>query len=151
MMTPTTKITARQLADVRHGYLYATGDLVLIHEMHTPKLGRQEYVTRHRYAGQCHFKGRVVLHGRGEVRLALASARVAAEMPALSHGSDNTKAKGQPVGYVGFDMGKGGTYRDTVTIYELPGMLSGGVTVQDDDTWVEPENPWRWGDLHVAQ
>jgi hypothetical protein len=149
------KVTQVTLRDVRYGYLYDTGDLVLVHEVHTPKLGKQEYVTLHRYAGRCEFKGRIVLHTRGAVRLALYASAIRAEEPNVASGSNNTRDKNQKVGYVTFHLSKDGKgwYSDTVTLYELPGLLSGDVTVQPNSAWEAPEEySSKWGvwPLHVA-
>lgn len=148
---PITRIPERTLRDVRTGYLYSTGDIVLIHELRHPKLGNQEYATFHRFQGQTSFAGRIVLHSAGLVRLMLASVRVDAHAPRHDGGSPATREKGISVGSVAFQNGPR-TYQDIVYVYELPGLLSGSVTVQPENTWT-PLDPYatQWGSTPIAR
>lgn len=146
-----TKITESTLKDVRYGYLYSTGDMVLIHEIRAKHLGNQSYVTLHKYTGRCEFKGRIILSSAGVVRLAMQAVAISAKAPDVSNGSDLSKAKGQAIGHVGFQLGKR-YYHDTVTLYELPRLISSDVTVQEDMDWTEPaQYSERWGDLPISK
>lgn len=153
-MKNTTKISEKTIKTADAAYLYAAGKLVIVHEITHPKLGRSRYVTLHDVPKQTGFSGRIILHSRGAVRLAVfAFARtnmaVTASVASRENGSENTKTKDIAVGHVSFYLGP--RYSDAVTFYEMPGLLSGNFTYQPDVAWAEPE-PFlgRWSDYPIA-
>jgi hypothetical protein len=138
------KLTNKQLRDVRVGYLYDNGKLVLVHEESHKKAGQVEWVTIHDTGLRLDFEGRLIFHHRGTVRLLnIASTEhtaIRARAPSLEHGSENTKARGIAYGYVTVIVGPD-QYHDSIH-FSLSELVSGDFTLQPENKWVEPEGRW---------
>ena len=140
------KLTKAMLEHYRCAYLYANGKLVIWHSQEHAKAGKVEWVTIHDSGIKCSFPGRIVLHRRGTLRLIAQANHVQAKEPSASNGSESTRAKGLSVGYIRVQLGK--AYTDDLYI-NLLDCLSGDFTVQDGNTWKEPDSSY-WGDMRIA-
>jgi hypothetical protein len=143
------RLSEKLLKDVRCGYLYANGKLVLVHETAHPKAGTVEWATIHDTGIGCAFTGRIVLHRTGPVRLTLTALRVQATAPAVEHGSENTKRRNIAVGSIALTLGPQ-CYQDAVYIQIIDGLASDWC-YQPELVWTEQETPSRWAGYNVAQ
>jgi hypothetical protein len=148
MKTPALRLSNKDLRDIRCGYLYDNGKLVLVHETKHPKAGTVEWVTIHETGISCAFKGRIILSRSGTVRLVLQSVRVSASDISVSNGSENTQRQGIAIGNISLQVGPEG-YNDYIYIPMIAG-LAGDWTYQPESTWTELEYPTRWAGYTVA-
>lgn len=125
---------ARKNWDLKCAYIFPDGHAVLKYEVPEPKAqyGRIEVVEVIQHFCKSRFRGRIVIHDTG-ILAALKGARmVAAKPPALENGSENSKAKGFPMGYLSINNSYG-----HLAFYEIPGIFGGGYTYQPEETWEE--------------
>lgn len=150
MKAPTArlKLSDKLLRNVRCGYLYANGKLVLVHEDRHPKAGTVEWVTIHETPVHCSFTGRIVLHRCGPVRLVLQALRLDVHEPSVDGGSENTRRRNLAIGHVTVTLGPE-TYTDALFIPIVDG-LSSDFCYQPENVWTDLEVPTRWAGYEVS-
>jgi hypothetical protein len=141
------KLSDKILKDVRCGYLYSTGQLVLVHEGRHAQAGSVEWATIHDTGIKCRFTGRIILQD-GAIRLALAALEVAAQENSVEHGSENTRKRNLAIGHVGFRLGPQ-YYKDNIYITTIDG-LSSQVTYQPNVSDVFASDASTWADYRVV-
>ena len=146
---PKLKLSDKFLSDVSVGYLYANGKLVLVHKSTHKQAGTVAWVTVHDTETTCAFDGRIVLHQRGVIRLALQAVRIRAKECSIERGSENTKERGIAVGYVSIQIGPE-EYYDSVHFNTFDQLLSSDFTYQPKNAWIEAEYAGSWGEYRIA-
>ena len=145
------KLSEKILKNVDLGYMYAVDGackLVLRHSENHALAGKVEWVTIHDCPIKARFDGRIVLHRRGVVRLALSATTIDAKEATVDRGSENTKSRGIAVGSINFLLGTD-QWQDSYHVNLLDGLISSDFTYQSETKWVEPEFS-RWADYQIA-
>lgn len=125
------KITNKELSTVRCAYLYSTGELVLWHEkaMRIPGTAQRRdvsWITLHQVDAPIRGEGRIVFHSFGILRTLADAVRISWG----DTSSESSRAKGVNVHYLTVELGPN-DYRDAISTYDLPSLISGGFTMQE--------------------
>lgn len=129
-----------------HAYLYGDGHLVVIFTKwdytYQRSLERAEIVEKF---ARPSFTGRLVIHETG-ILPAMEGAAVRAAVPAIEHGSENSKRLNLAVGFVSIENGQGPFH---VSILEC---LSGPFTYQPDvsETFEAVSKERCWSDTTIS-
>jgi prepilin-type processing-associated H-X9-DG protein len=134
-------------------YLFADGHAVELYEKTDKDCGRVQFaeITQRWTKARCNFTGRLIF-GRfrtGIAHLAKTAYSIQATTPSITHGSDNTRKLGIPVGYLEIAVKPG----CSVSFYDMPSCISGEYTYQAGDNYGETFDPslTSWSGIPVAR
>lgn len=145
------KLSAKIMKDADLGYLYSVNGackLVLRHSETHAQAGKVEWVTIHDTDIKPGFSGRLVIHRRGAIRLAMMAQYIKATAPSIDDGSENTKSRGIAVGSINFQLGDS-PYQDSFHVNLLDGLISSDFTYQPENAWIDPKYE-AWGGYRIA-
>ncbi len=134
-------------------YLFADGHAIACYEKRDKEAGTIQFVEIHEKFtdARLSFKGRIIVsrYNQALIDLMKRAKSIRADMPALSHGSDNTKKLGILVGNLTLEM-ENHSGR-CLYFHDFPGTLSGSYTYQDNVEETFNPDITRWSGHNVAK
>lgn len=143
------------LKDIHVGYLYPDGHFVGYYEK-TQYVKKQRIVSKWYEAHESlnikvyvpNARGRIIFHNQGSMFILKHPdlLEITMQTADVSHGSENSKLMGLPIGHVKFRF-KGNSPYNTWFIPNCPTVISCDPYYQDDNSevWDDIKNKHRWG------
>ena len=146
------KLKKAELQTATHGYLYADGHMVLVHEKNDDDAGKVNWVTMYENIGiKCYFDtGRLIIQP-GVMPFLSQATVIEAHKADLTHGSENTKTRGIAVETIILRNGVSNSIKGmSWIIAQCPGLISSDMYCNEGhETFEEVKDLSFWSSYKI--